>query len=59
MTAPRATCRIQLGPAFGFRAAADLVDYLAALGVSHLYASPYLQAAPGAHTATTWSTRPG
>jgi (1->4)-alpha-D-glucan 1-alpha-D-glucosylmutase len=44
---PRATYRVQFTPGFGFDAAADVVDYLAALGVSHLYASPYLQAAPG------------
>jgi (1->4)-alpha-D-glucan 1-alpha-D-glucosylmutase len=47
MARPRATYRLQLQPAFGFDDAADLADYLARLGVSHLYASPYLQAAPG------------
>jgi (1->4)-alpha-D-glucan 1-alpha-D-glucosylmutase len=44
---PRATYRVQLHADFGFDAAAALADYLAELGVSHLYASPYLQAAPG------------
>src|SRR5258708_29794910 len=44
---PRATYRVQLTPDFGFDAAADIADYLADLGVSHLYCSPYLQAAPG------------
>jgi (1->4)-alpha-D-glucan 1-alpha-D-glucosylmutase len=44
---PRATYRVQLRPEFGFEAVAALVPYLARLGVSHLYASPYLQAAPG------------
>lgn len=44
---PRATYRIQFHPGFTFRDAAALADYLANLGVSHLYASPYLQAAPG------------
>ncbi|MFP4513636.1 MAG: alpha-amylase family glycosyl hydrolase, partial [Acidimicrobiales bacterium] len=44
---PRATYRVQLRPEFGFEDAAAVADYLAALGVSHLYASPYLQAAPG------------
>jgi (1->4)-alpha-D-glucan 1-alpha-D-glucosylmutase len=34
-------------PGFGFAEAADLVPYLADLGVTHLYCSPYLQAAPG------------
>jgi (1->4)-alpha-D-glucan 1-alpha-D-glucosylmutase len=44
---PRSTYRVQLTPDFGFDAAAAIADYLAALGVSHFYASPYLQAAPG------------
>ncbi|MBW3534959.1 MAG: malto-oligosyltrehalose synthase, partial [Gemmatimonadetes bacterium] len=44
---PRATYRLQLGPDLGFDDAAGLAPYLARLGVSHLYASPYLQAAPG------------
>ncbi|MFL6140021.1 MAG: malto-oligosyltrehalose synthase [Frankiaceae bacterium] len=47
MPAPLSTYRVQLQPAFDFTAAADLADYLAALGVTHLYASPYLQAATG------------
>jgi (1->4)-alpha-D-glucan 1-alpha-D-glucosylmutase len=47
MPIPRATYRFQLRPGFGFDDAAALADYLAELGVSHLYASPYLQAAPG------------
>ena len=44
---PRATYRLQLHADFGFTAAAAVADYLAALGVSHVYSSPYLQAAPG------------
>ncbi len=48
MTDPRrATYRLQLTPDFGFDDAARLVPYLARLGISHLYTSPYLQAAPG------------
>jgi (1->4)-alpha-D-glucan 1-alpha-D-glucosylmutase len=43
----RATYRVQLHAGFGFDAAAALADYLAELGISHLYCSPYLQAAPG------------
>ena len=43
----RATYRVQLHAEFGFDRAAEIADYLAALGVSHLYTSPYLQAAPG------------
>ena len=44
---PRATYRLQLGPGLGFRAAQELVPYLAELGVSHLYLSPSLQARSG------------
>jgi (1->4)-alpha-D-glucan 1-alpha-D-glucosylmutase len=47
MPVPRSTYRLQLRPGFAFAEAAAVADYLAALGVSHLYASPYLQAAPG------------
>jgi (1->4)-alpha-D-glucan 1-alpha-D-glucosylmutase len=47
VTAPLSTYRVQLQPTFPFSAAAALVDYLAALGVSHLYASPILQPAAG------------
>ncbi len=44
---PSATYRVQLNPEFTFQDAADIAPYLADLGVSHLYASPYLQAAAG------------
>ncbi|HYO12129.1 MAG TPA: malto-oligosyltrehalose synthase [Thermoanaerobaculia bacterium] len=44
---PLSTYRIQFRPEFGFAEAADLADYLATLGISHLYSSPYLQAARG------------
>lgn len=45
---PRATYRIQLVPGqFTFADAAGLIDYLAGLGVSHLYCSPILTARPG------------
>ncbi|MCW6508319.1 malto-oligosyltrehalose synthase [Lichenifustis flavocetrariae] len=44
---PRATYRLQFTPTFGFDDAAALAPYLAKLGVSHLYASPYLKARPG------------
>ena len=44
---PSSTYRLQLRPDFGFSAAADVGSYLVRLGVSHLYSSPYLQAAPG------------
>jgi (1->4)-alpha-D-glucan 1-alpha-D-glucosylmutase len=45
--ASSATYRLQLHAGFGFADAAALVDYLAALGVSHLYLSPILGAVPG------------
>lgn len=44
---PVATYRVQLHAGFPFAAAARLVPYLHALGVSDLYASPILAAAPG------------
>ena len=47
MSAPRATYRVQLHAGFTFDDAAAIVDYLADLGISHLYCSPFLQAAPG------------
>src|SRR6266571_3342703 len=43
----QSTYRVQLRPSFGFDDAAGLASYLAELGVTHLYASPYLQAAAG------------
>jgi (1->4)-alpha-D-glucan 1-alpha-D-glucosylmutase len=42
-----ATYRVQLHAGFTFDDAASLAGYLADLGVTHLYCSPYLQAAPG------------
>jgi len=44
---PRATYRLQLHAGFPFAAAAQVAPYLARLGISHVYSSPYLQAAPG------------
>src|SRR5438067_582077 len=44
---PIATYRLQFSKAFGFAAAAKLVPYLKALGISHVYASPFLKARPG------------
>jgi len=44
---PRATYRIQLHGEFTFRDATRLVPYLAELGVSHVYCSPYLRARAG------------
>lgn len=44
---PVATYRVQLNRGFGFQQASELVPYLASLGVSDLYTSPCLKAAPG------------
>ena len=43
----RATYRLQLGPQMRFDDVRELVPYLRALGVSHLYLSPSLQARSG------------
>ncbi|MHC5537276.1 malto-oligosyltrehalose synthase, partial [Singulisphaera rosea] len=47
MQVPLATYRVQMHAGFGFDAAAAVADYLHELGISHLYASPYLQAGKG------------
>lgn len=44
---PRATYRLQFHGGFRFDDATALVPYLHALGISHLYASPYLRARAG------------
>ena len=44
---PRSTYRLQLHGEFTFRDATRLLPYLARLGVSHVYCSPYLRARPG------------
>jgi (1->4)-alpha-D-glucan 1-alpha-D-glucosylmutase len=44
---PVATYRLQFNQDFTFRAAIDLVPYLHDLGISHVYASPILQAREG------------
>lgn len=44
---PRATYRVQLHRDFNFEQARAAVPYLHALGISHLYTSPYLKAAAG------------
>ena len=44
---PRATYRLQFNADFGFDAAARIAPYLARLGISHVYASPWLKARPG------------
>ena len=44
---PTSTYRLQLHAGFTFDDAERVADYLAQLGISHIYASPYMQAAPG------------
>jgi (1->4)-alpha-D-glucan 1-alpha-D-glucosylmutase len=44
---PIATYRLQLTAQFGFAQAAAIVPYLKALGISHLYVSPFLKARHG------------
>ncbi len=44
---PQSTYRLQLQPGFGFAEAAGIAGYLAGLGITHAYLSPFLQAAPG------------
>jgi (1->4)-alpha-D-glucan 1-alpha-D-glucosylmutase len=45
--APLATYRLQLAASFTFAQAAKLVPYLNALGITHLYASPFLKSRAG------------
>lgn len=44
---PQSTYRLQLNARFKFDDAAAVAEYLQELGVTHVYCSPYLQAAPG------------
>ena len=44
---PTSTYRLQLHKEFTFDDAAAIAGYLHELGISHIYCSPYLQAAPG------------
>ncbi len=44
---PSSTYRVQMHKGFNFDDASAIADYLHDLGISHVYSSPYLQAAPG------------
>ncbi len=44
---PESTYRLQFNPGFTFRDALAITPYLAELGITHCYASPYLRARPG------------
>ena len=46
---PRATYRLQFHPGFGFADAARIAPYLARLGISHVYSSPWLKARSGSY----------
>ena len=43
----RATYRLQFHRGFTFRDATELIPYLSKLGISHIYASPVMEARPG------------
>ena len=47
MRIPSATYRLQFNPAFGFQNATHIVEYLAELGISDIYASPIFKARKG------------
>jgi (1->4)-alpha-D-glucan 1-alpha-D-glucosylmutase len=47
LSIPRATYRLQFNGGFTFGDATVIVPYLARLGISHVYCSPYLRARPG------------
>jgi len=44
---PSATYRLQFRPGFGFREAIQVLPHLSALGITHVYASPFLRARSG------------
>ena len=48
-----ATYRLQFNKDFTFQDAAKIVDYLADLGITHVYASPILTAGAAADTVMT------
>lgn len=47
MIPTRATYRLQLSSSFGFAEAAKIAEYLASVGISHVYTSPFLRARSG------------
>lgn len=47
MPIPQSTYRVQLTPEFGFHKLTEILDYLANLGISAIYASPILRAKSG------------
>src|SRR3984957_2279678 len=46
---PRATYRVQLNSGFTFKDATAIIPYLAQLGISHVYCSPYFRARAGSN----------
>ena len=47
MTTPLSTYRVQFSPRFVFDQGSQIAEYLSLLGISHLYGSPYFEAASG------------
>jgi len=47
MKIPESTYRLQFTPEFNFDKALTIIEYLADLGISHIYASPVFKAVPG------------
>jgi (1->4)-alpha-D-glucan 1-alpha-D-glucosylmutase len=47
LVTPRTTYRLQFHAGFTFGDATELIPYLSALGITHVYASPYLKARAG------------
>ncbi len=46
---PRATYRVQLNSGFTFKDATAIIPYLAEVGISHVYCSPYFRARAGSN----------
>ena len=44
---PRATYRVQLNKSFTFKDVTAIIPYLASLGISHVYCSPYFKSRAG------------
>jgi (1->4)-alpha-D-glucan 1-alpha-D-glucosylmutase len=54
---PSATYRLQLTANFDFDADAAIVPYLKALGITHLYASPFMKSRKGSTHGFTRDTK--
>lgn len=56
LSRPVASYRLQFSSVFTFEQATAVAPYLAELGISHVYASPYLTARAGSTHGSTSST---